>query len=175
MKIGFDIGGVISKYPKQFKELMMSLLGVKDDTPYKSELVNVKHKLYIITDMHPKEKVLQTLIDNGLYSTYRSNGLKQQTKSEYWDAFYGGLIHPDNVYCADYEKYGNMAKAHIIKKLNLDIFIDDFDGYLQWDESFGPQPILLKMQPDAYKPYWHSSWKCDGGDFGRRTYVKGTI
>lgn len=170
MKIGLDIGGVISKYPNQFKELIKSLLGVKDNTPYTSELINRKNDIYIITDQHPKEQVLKVLRDNGFYSTYESTGLKQQTKSEYWDKFYSGIIHPENVYCADYEKYGNMAKAHIIKSLNLDIFIDDFDGYLQWDESFGPQPILLKVQPDAYKPYWAPSWKCDGSDFGRRFY-----
>lgn len=156
MKIGFDIGGVISKYPEQFKNLISGML---------------LRNIYIITDMHPKEEVCKVLIANGLYSTYESNGLAAQTKSEYHGSFYTGIVHPDNVYCADYEKHGNLAKAILIKELALDMFIDDFDGYLQWDSSLGPQPILLKVAPDAFKPYWHDSWKTDGGEFGRRKAV----
>lgn len=138
MKIGFDIGGVISKDPYTFQDLMLSL----SDTPYFNDL-------FIITDQHPKDKVIQVLKDNHFE-----------------------FINPDNVYCANYEKYGNMAKVILIKELGLDIFFDDFDGYLQWDSSFGPQPLLLKVMPDAYKPYWHENWKQEGGDFGRRKYDK---
>lgn len=136
MKIGFDIGGVLSKYPFEFKELLYSLWN--KDYP---------EDIYIITDQHPKEQVIKVLVENGF-----------------------DFIYPERIYCADYEKYGNMAKAIIIKELGIDIFIDDFDGYLQWDSTLGPQPILLKVQPDNYKPYWADSWKCDGGDFGRRKY-----
>lgn len=158
MKIGFDIGGVISKYPQQMLEMI--------------EVLSVDHGLFIITDMHPKEKVLQTLIDNGLYCTRRSVGLAEQTKPEYHDKFYRGLIHPDNVYSADYEKYGNMAKAVLIRDLKLDIFVDDFDGYLQWDSSLGPQPILLKVMPDAFRPYYNPSWVNNEEKFGRNMYYK---
>jgi hypothetical protein len=157
MKIGFDIGGVLSKYPERFKELISNFEFVTD--------------IYIITDQHPKDKVLQVLIDNGWYSTYRSQGLIAQTKNEFWDTYLDGIIHPDNVYCADYEKYGNMAKAILIKELKLDIFIDDFEPYLAWDSTLGPQPILLKLMPDVFKPYWSPKWKQDGGDFGRRVYT----
>ncbi len=136
MKIGFDIGGVLSKYPDEFRRLMISL-------SYEN------HDLYIITDMHPAESVLDVLVKNDF-----------------------NLISPNDIYSANYEKYGNMAKAILIKELGLDIFIDDFEGYLQWDSSLGSQPILLKVQPDAFKPYWADTWKCDGGEFGRRKYSK---
>lgn len=105
--------------------------------------------VYIITDMHPLEMVLKTLKTNGI-------------------GFNGMESIFDLVLCADYEKYGNMAKAMLIKQEGIDIFIDDFEGYLCWDSSLGPQPILLKVMPDPFKPYWHDDWVSDGGDFGRR-------
>jgi len=143
MNIGFDVGGVISKYPKEFMYLMDKLRG------------SYSLETFVITDQHPKDKVIQNLIDNGFMSIH--NGVIEYIKRE-------------NVYCADYEKYGNMAKALLLRDLKIDIFIDDFDGYLQWDSSFGPQPILLKVMPDAFRPYWHESWKQEGGDFGRKVY-----
>lgn len=146
MRIGFDIGGVLSKYPNEFRELMKKLY-----YSYNAEL-------YIITDMHPIDKVIKTLNDNGFFEIIEAD-------QHYY------LINPSNVYSADYETYGNAAKAVLISKLKLDMFFDDFDGYLQWDSSFGPQPILLKVQPDMFKPYWSKDWVCDGGDFGRRKYT----
>jgi hypothetical protein len=136
MRIGFDIGGVISKYPQEFKEIIENF---SIDMPY-ADYSNV----FYISDMHPKEKIIQALKDNSI------------------------PFSEANIYSADYEKYGNMAKAVLIKDLSLDVFVDDFDGYLQWDSWLGPQPLLLKVMPDAFKPYWHDDWKCDGGEFGRR-------
>lgn len=155
MKIGFDIGGVISKYPEQLRELISSLTrGKYDGRDYS--------RVYVITDMHPKEKALGVLLNNFFI---------EMEDTDYDLIYRPGIIDPNNVYCADYEKYGNMAKAVLIKELGIDIFIDDFDGYLQWDSSLGPQPILLKVQPDNFRPYWSDNWKCHEGDFGRRKYA----
>jgi hypothetical protein len=52
MKIAFDIGGVISKYPETFHWLMTSLA--------------VNMELYIITDMHDKTEVMKMLRDNNV-------------------------------------------------------------------------------------------------------------
>lgn len=164
MKIGFDIGGVLSKYPEDFKTLMQVLTGDE----YFDEI-----SMCIITDQHPHLEVCKVLADNGFMSFHRftkyslGKNWKYKTDDGY---FWGGLIAPEDVYCADYEKYGNAAKAILIKELGINIFIDDFDGYLQWDSSLGPQPILLKVQPDWNKPYWSPNWKCEGGDFGRRAF-----
>ena len=133
MKIGLDIGGVISKYPQEFRDF----------------LNNLNAEFYVISDMHPKSEILKVLQDNDFLDK----------------------VKEENIYSADYEKYGNFAKAILIKELGIQMFIDDFDGYLQWDSSFGPQPILLKVQPDGFKSYWHDDWKCDGGEFGRRKYL----
>lgn len=133
MRIGFDIGGVLSKYPDVFNKFIESLGNCF---------------LFCITDQHPKEEVIKTLLNNG----------------------FGRWFGINNVFCADYEKHGNMCKAVLIKELELDMFIDDFDGYLQWDSTLGKQPILLKIMPDAFQPYWSDSWICDGAEFGRRKY-----
>jgi hypothetical protein len=145
MNIGFDIGGVISKYPQELK-FLMERLGIYSH----------QHNLYIITDQHPKDEVIKVLIDNDIMSIH---------------AKVFSYVKRENIYCCDYEKYGNFAKAVLIKELKIDMFIDDFDGYLQWDSSFGPQPLLLKVMPDAFRPYWHNSWKQNGGLFGRRVFT----
>lgn len=157
LKIGFDIGGVISKYPEIFWDIMQRFrfpMHRSCDGDWSDEIKNI----FIITDQHPKDEVINLLKNNG----FIYNG-------EHDTNFV--TVLPENVYCADYEKYGNMAKAILIKELRLDIFIDDFEGYLQWDSSLGPQPILLKVQPDAFRPYWSDNWNCDGGEFGRRKYT----
>ena len=52
-----------------------------------------------------------------------------------------------------------MCKAVLLSELKIDIFFDDFIGYLAWDSSLGPAPIRLLVMPDPYKPYWADSWK----------------
>jgi len=133
MKIAFDIGGVISKYPEQFRWLMISL--------------SVNMELFVITDMHDKNEVLEMLRENRIE------------------------VAEDHVYCADYAKHGDMCKAVLLKELGIDIFIDDFPAYTSWDSTLGPAPIRLVVAPDPYKPYWSDSWKVKTEcDFGRRRY-----
>lgn len=52
MKIAFDIGGVLSKYPEEFKKLIFSLCYSRG------------HDLHVITDMHDKEDVIKQLRTN---------------------------------------------------------------------------------------------------------------
>ena len=133
MKFCVDIGGVISKYPEQFRQLLQTLQ--KDG-----------HTVYILTDMHKRDEVLEMLTVNDF-----------------------GFIEHSNVYCADYQKYGEFAKARILKQLGIDIFVDDFVGYLTWDSSLGPAPIRLLVAPNGFMPYWHNDWKVrENLDFGRR-------
>lgn len=132
MKIAFDIGGVISKYPNLLRELWRVL-------QKHSEV-----EIHVITDMHDKDDVMKQLTDNGF------------------------CISPKQVHIADYDKYGNMSKAMLLKELDINMLIDDFGPYLEWDSQLGPAPLRLMVMPDSFKPYWHESWKCSGGDFGRR-------
>lgn len=148
MRIAFDIGGVLSKYPDEFKTMMGEFV-----TEYSTT------DIYIITDQHPKDKVVKILNDNG-FRVYSGN--------RYFDE--GTLILEENIYCADYEKYGDMCKPVLCRNLKIDILIDDHMGYLGWDSSWGKAPLRLLVMPDARRPYWHEDWKQDGGDFGRRVY-----
>ena len=139
MKIAFDIGGVISKYPDVFR----NLINVLDQ--HWADL-----GVYIITDMHNKDEVIKILKDNHI------------------------IVDEDKVYCADYEKYGELCKAVLLKQLSIDIFVDDFVGYTSWDSSLGEAPIRLLVMPDPFKPYWHKDWKTNdkSGFCGRNCYVK---
>lgn len=141
MKVAFDIGGVLSKYPVLFRKFCMTL---------QSGSIEV----YVITDMHDREKTLAMLKDNGF-----------------------GFIPEERVLNSDYAKYGDMCKAVLLKEHAIDMLIDDFPGYVQWDSSFGPAPVRLLSQPDPFKPYWSEDWKTDpkDGDFGRRVFTKDTV
>ena len=132
MKIAFDIGGVISKYPEIFRYFMIS--------------IGVNWDVYIITDMHDKAEIMRLLKDNRID------------------------VPESRVYSADYAAHGEMCKAVLLKELGIDMFIDDFVGYMPWDSTFGPAPIRLLVMPDPHKPYWADSWKADGYDFGRRKW-----
>jgi hypothetical protein len=136
LNVAFDIGGVISKYPDEFRRIIK----VFQDTPDIS--------VYVITDMHDRTEVLKQLKDNNIE------------------------VDDFMVYCADYEKHGEFCKAVLLRDLRIDVFFDDFAGYVQWDSSFGPAPIRLQVMPNGFKPYWSPDWKCSGPEFGRRVYKK---
>ncbi len=130
LTIGIDIGGVLSKYPDEFKALIRAF----DD-----KYVNI----YIISDMHPVDKIKSMLNLNGLG----------------WLCSYA--------HSADFEKYGDECKAVLCRKLGVDILIDDHMAYLSMED--GPKVRLLVM-PDKNRDYYHEDWKTDGteGNFGRR-------
>lgn len=134
LKVAFDIGGVISKYPDQFRQIIESLS------------LNNNIEVHVITDQHDRDYTLQQLKDNGFD------------------------IPSDRVHNSDYEKYGEMCKAIVMKDNQIDMLVDDFPGYMTWDYNYGPAPIRLQIQPDPYLPYWSSKWKTrpDDGEFGRR-------
>ena len=52
MKIGVDIGGVLSAYPEEMHRLIASF-------------VHNGHEIHVITDMHEREETLTQLRDNG--------------------------------------------------------------------------------------------------------------
>ncbi len=137
MRIAFDIGGVLSKYPNEFLVMMEDM----STGPWV--------EIFVITDMHDKPAVLKQLKENGF-----------------------GFIEEKNVYCADYDKHGELCKAVLLRDLKIDMFFDDFIGYTQWPSEFGRAPVRCLIMPDGFRPYWHPSWKCEGPDFGRRVYKK---
>ena len=53
MKIAFDVGGVLSKYPSVFRPLLDALGAIE---PFGSKI-----EVHVISDMHPVEKVIEVL------------------------------------------------------------------------------------------------------------------
>jgi hypothetical protein len=128
VKIGIDIGGVISKYPDFFRKFI-------------DQLIPTDIEIYIVSDMHDKDKMIRMLNMNGI------------------------CVPDERVISANYAEYGEHCKTKVCEDLGLDVLIDDFIGYV----ANGKHMRLLVM-PNADEPYYHDSWKTDGGegDFGRR-------
>lgn len=129
MRIAFDVGGVLSKYPSIFVPLLRAL--------HTCEGVEV----FIISDMHPVEKIVDMLQLNGvLYNSVCS---------------------------ADYAEHGENCKAVLCEELSINILVDDFPGYVA---TVGKPRVRLLVMPDPDKDYYAPEWKTDGseGNFGRR-------
>lgn len=131
IRIGIDIGGVLSKFPDLLRPVLAALRASKEVD------------IYVISDMHPKQKVLDLLCNNGF------------------------LFHPDRVFCADFEGDGEDCKRLVAERLGLDILVDDHMGYLMGARE---RMLRLLVMPDPDRDYYHASWKTDGseGNFGRR-------
>lgn len=148
MKIAFDIGGVLSKYPDILRPLLWLIQNRGCDPAYRITL-------FVISDMHDKEKMLAMLQVNGF-----------------------GFIRPENVHSADYKAHGEACKAILCEQLGIDILVDDFPGYVSVPDK---PPLRLLVMPDVERPYYATGekpgdahWHTDGseGDFGRRYYPK---
>ena len=137
MRIAFDIGGVISKFPIEFADMMAAMW-------------EAQHVIHILTDMRDRYEVERTLKDNGVTRFIRS---------------------PQHILIADYATHGEAAKAVVLRDKKIDIFVDDFAGYLVWPWP-EPAPLRLMVMPDPRRPYWHPGWACRGGDFGRRVFME---
>jgi hypothetical protein len=134
MRFAFDIGGVISKHPHLYRRMMR-------------DLMFAGNTVYVLTDMHPMEKVVATLDMND--------------------------VPRHGVLVADYDSYGEMAKDVLLREYAIDFFFDDFIGYVAGDGA----PVRCLVMPDASRPYYADDWKTVDGEstFGRRTYTKAQL
>jgi len=140
VRIAFDIGGVLSKFPDVFRPLFRRLaLPPACITVLESEPI----ELFVISDMHDKDKMGMMLLQNGFD------------------------LRPSQIHCADYKAHGEDCKAVLCEQLGIDILIDDFPGYVC---QIGSPRVRLLVMPDPSQPYYADEWKTDGseGDFGRR-------
>lgn len=104
-------------------------------------------EIFVITDIHDRAHVLDVLAANAF-----------------------GFVPSENVRTADYDRHGEGCKAEILRELEIDVFLDDFIGYV----TPGGAPVRCLVMPDASRPYYHETWTTLGGEatFGRRTYSK---
>lgn len=137
MRIAFDIGGVLSKHPQLYLSLIRKLLS-------ESVMNNDSFEVFVITDMD-RNKALDSLrLNDFLYPN--------------------GPIYEQNVLSADYSQHGEMCKDVLLKALGIDIFFDDFVGYVVGNGA----PVRLLVMPDAAAAYYHDDWKTpDEASFGR--------
>ena len=136
LKIAFDIGGVLSKYPHKFRKLIQKL---QSADPGRESSVEI----FVISDMHD--------IDH-MWNMLQMNDID---------------IPKSHIYSADYKNLGEYCKTYLCNQLEIDIFIDDFLGYVAEGDA-----IRLLVMPNVQEPYYHDDWKTDGkeADFGRRCY-----
>lgn len=137
LKVAFDIGGVLSKFPHQFRPLV-------------ADLVDRGHDVHVITDMHDMDEILRHLGMNGFVPP----------------------IRPENVHSADYKAHGEGCKAVLLRDLEIEMFVDDFPGYVAWPFET-PAPLRLQVAPDPRRTYWHPDWALPEGtpDWGRRKFM----
>ncbi len=130
--IAFDVGGVLSKRPHVFIPILHALQAAG-------------FPVYVLSDMHPQDKIIAMLELNGIE------------------------IDPADVISANYKEHGEMCKTVACESYGIDLLIDDFPGYVAEGDH-----VRLLMMPDPREPYYHPDWKTDGseGDFGRRTFGK---
>lgn len=135
LKIAFDIGGVLSKYPDTFRKLVIKLQA--ETAPGIPSSVEV----YVISDMHDVDMMHNMLRLNDIH------------------------IDKSKIFSADYTNQGEYCKTKLCNDLGIDIFIDDFLGYLAEGDF-----VRLLVMPNVNKPYYDDTWKTDGNEagFGRR-------
>jgi hypothetical protein len=125
MRIAFDIGGVISKYPEIFKSLIRALNCASNEDVEDIDM-------FIITDMHKMDEIRKTLELNGL--------------SQYFPA--------ENVYSADFEQYGEACKAVLLKSLDIDLFFDDFPAYVSEGDETCRCLVMPNITKPYYSDAW---------------------
>lgn len=135
-RYAFDIGGVLTKYPAQFRLLIERLVARGNE-----------HNVFVISDMHPKEKIVSLMTLNGI------------------------PVQEQNIYCADYEAHGEGCKAELLNELKIDIFFDDFIGYVAAGHPDMYPTIRCLVWPNAAFPYTSDEWIIPEGEkeFGRKT------
>ena len=134
-----NIGGVLTKYPARFREMIARL----SDRGRGSDI-------YIISDMHPKEKIVELMKLNNI---------------SVWE---------QNIYCADYDTHGEGCKAELLDELKIDIFFDDFIGYVAAHLPGAYPTVRCLVWPHAGLPYQADAWVVPDGqpEFGRKAYHK---
>jgi len=138
LKIAFDIGGVLSKYPDQFRILIDKL-----QDPGRSDLETGEPavEVFVISDMHDVDKMYQMLRDNRIF------------------------VDKSKIFSAPYQEQGEFCKTYLCNQLGIDILIDDFIGYVA-EGNFIRLLSMPNASLPYYHDTWKTDG--NEGDFGRR-------
>ncbi len=143
MRVAFDIGGVLSKYPEIFKAMICKL----GDLPAR-RAGNASWDVFIISDM-PKPKIIELLTLNGLIEE----------------------IAPANIYSADYDQHGEGCKAVLLHELGIDLFFDDFIGYTAVPAPTVRCLLMPNAELPYYADSWKLPPSDEAQMFGRRRFA----
>lgn len=138
VRIGLDVGGVLSKYPCVFR----ALIAVAEAA--EAGVCDAVVEWHIVSDMHPKSEILAMLDLNNVW------------------------IDPDRVHSADFAKYGEACKVILARELELDMMIDDFPGYVAEGDHARLLVLPNIRQPYYHDDWKVPTKDGVHSDFGRR-------
>lgn len=134
LKIAFDIGGVISRYPEKMKDLM-----------------EILHRggaeVLIATDMNQADAIA-CCRENGLMEYV---GHKRIPKTD--DLEHDWSVRQSWVVSADWSRHGDLCKSEAMEEYEIDILIDDRPDYVASGDFIG---LVLSPRPDV--PYYAPGW-----------------
>jgi hypothetical protein len=134
VKVAFDIGGLISRYPNMMKELM-------------SSLIRGGSEVFILTDMNPRD-ALAACRENGLMGFIGHKGIPKSMDVEHdWS------IRESWILSADWSRHGDLCKSELMELYEIDILIDDRPDYAASGDFIG---LVLSPRPDV--PYYSPEW-----------------
>jgi hypothetical protein len=107
LKVAFDIGGVVSRYPTHMRELMYALK-------------TAGQEIFILTDMNKKDAI----------SAIQHNDLRAWTDSI-------PLFDDDHILSADWSAHGDLCKTKLMEEHGIHILIDDRPDYVAFGSFIG--------------------------------------
>lgn len=134
LRVAFDIGGVISRYPEKMKDFMEAL-----------------HRggaeVMIVTDMNQAD-ALACCRENGLMEFVGHKGIPKTDDVEHdWS------IRQSWVVSADWSRDGDLCKSNVVEECEIDILIDDRPDYVATGDFIG---LVLSPRPGV--PYYAAGW-----------------
>lgn len=135
LRIAFDIGGVISRYPGEMKTLMQ-------------RLINGGAYVFLLTDMN-RADAHAACRENKLYNFIGHRGLigsgingagTEDLREQY-------------ILCANWSDYGDQCKTRLMEMNKINFLIDDRPDYCAEGDYIG-----LVLSPRQHIPYYHNSW-----------------
>ena len=128
LKVAFDIGGVFSRYPDQFRAMAWALRAGGAT-------------VFLLTDMNPADAE-RCCRENDLFPLVGSIGVP----------LFGADLMPW-VLSGDWSCDGDRCKQVLMEEHGIDVLIDDRPDYCADGDFIG---LVLSPRPD--EPYYHPTW-----------------
>lgn len=128
MRVAFDIGGVLTKFPRQFRELIVALDAAG-------------HELFIVTDIPDVAQIDQLLALNGLADLIKPRNRHSANRERYGDMSKAVILahHRIDMLIDDYDPYLAWDSRLGPAPIRLKVMPDNFRPYIaaEWN-NVGP-------------------------------------